>query len=315
MGEFLGLPFDASAQGPSIDRIIILVHWLMLVLFVGWGSFFVYVLVRFRKSRNAAADYKGVRNHASSYLEGAVALIEAVLLIGFAFPLWSMRVNDSPPESEATVVRIVAEQFAWNVHYPGPDGVFGKADISLITPENPLGLDRNDPAAKDDIVTINQLNLPVGKPVIIHLSSKDVIHSFNLPLFRVKQDAIPGQSIRVWFTPTVTTADVQRAMAKKFSVASAGVGEEFASLVSLADYAGKDGQVILAKGSPLTDDLLPALRDAGIAEVVLAPDTPTEIACAQLCGLGHFRMRGFVTVQTPEEFNAWVADQESQNAQ
>jgi cytochrome c oxidase subunit II len=315
MGEFLGLPFDASAQGPSIDRIIILVHWLMLVLFVGWGSFFVYVLVRFRKSRNATADYKGVRNHASTYLEGAVALIEAVLLIGFAFPLWSMRVNDTPPEGDATVVRIVAEQFAWNVHYPGPDGVFGRSDISLITPENPLGLDRSDPAAKDDIVTINQLNLPVGKPVIIHLSSKDVIHSFNLPLFRVKQDAIPGQSIRVWFTPTVTTADVQRAMARKFSVASGHVGEEFASLVTLADYTGKDGQVILAKGSPLTDDLLPALRDAGIADVVLAPDTPTEIACAQLCGLGHFRMRGFVTVQTPDEYKAWVADQESQNAQ
>jgi cytochrome c oxidase subunit 2 len=315
MREFLGLPFDASAQGPLIDRMIILVHWLMIVLFVGWGTYFAYVLIRFRRSRNAQADYHGVRNHASSDLEGIVAVIEAVLLIGFAIPLWSMRVNDAPPESDATVVRIVAEQFAWNVHYPGPDGVFGRTDISLITSENPLGLDRNDPAAKDDIMTINQLNLPVGKPVIIHLSSKDVIHSFNLPLFRVKQDAIPGQSIRVWFTPTATTADVQHSMARKFSVASARVPEDLATLVTLADYTGKDGQVVLAKGSTLTDDVLPALRDAGISEVVVAPETPTEIACAQLCGLGHYRMRGFVTVQTPDEYNAWIADQESQIAQ
>jgi len=315
MGEFLGLPFDASANGPLIDRMIILVHWLMLVLFAGWGSYFVYVLFRFRKGKNATADYGGVRNHASSYIEGLVAVIEAVLLIGFAIPLWSMRVNDIPPESDATVVRIVAEQFAWNVHYPGPDGVFGRSDISLITPENPLGLDRNDPAAKDDIVTINQLNLPVGKPVVIHLSSKDVIHSWNLPLFRVKQDAIPGQSIRVWFTPTVTTADIQRSMSRKFAVSSSHVPEELATFVTLTDVAGKDGQVILAKGSSLTDDVLPALRDAGIAEVTVAPDTPTEIACAQLCGLGHFRMRGFITVQTPEEYQAWIADQESQNAQ
>jgi cytochrome c oxidase subunit II len=315
MGDFLGLPFDASAQGPLIDRMIILVHWLMLVLFAGWGTYFVYVLLRFRRSRNAKADYRGVRTHASSYIEGVVAAIEGVLLIGFAIPLWSMRVNDIPPESDATVVRIVAEQFAWNVQYPGPDGVFGKTDISLVSPENPLGLDRNDPAAKDDIVTINQLNVPVGKPVIIHLSSKDVIHSLNLPLFRVKQDAIPGQSIRVWFTPTVTTADIQQTMARKFSVASEKVPPEYASLVTLADYAGKDGQVVLAKGVPLTDDVLPALRDAGIADVMLAPDTPTEIACAQLCGLGHYRMRGFVTVQTPEDYRAWIADQESQLSQ
>ena len=315
MGEFLGLPFDASAHGPLIDRMIILVHWLMLVLFTGWGSYFVYVLFRFRRSRNAKADYRGVRNHASSYLEGVVAVIEAVLLIGFAIPLWSMRVNDIPPESDATVVRMVAEQFAWNVHYPGPDGVFGKTDISLISPENPLGLDRNDPAAKDDIVTINQLNLPVGKPVIIHLSSKDVIHSLNLPLFRVKQDAIPGQSIRVWFTPTVTTADIQHTMARKFSLPSGKVPDELASLVTLADYTGKDGQVLLAKGASLTEDVLPALRDAGILEVVLAPETPTEIACAQLCGLGHYRMRGFVTIQTAEEYKAWVADQEAQISQ
>ena len=315
MGEFLGLPFDASANGPLIDRIIILVHWLMLVLFAGWGSYFIYVLFRFRRSRHAKAEYHGVRSHASSYLEGVVALIEGVLLIGFAIPLWSMRVNDIPPESDATVVRIVAEQFAWNVHYPGPDGVFGKSDISLITSENPLGLDRNDPAAKDDIVTINQLNLPVGKPVVIHLSSKDVIHSFNLPLFRVKQDAIPGQSIRVWFTPTATTSDIQHALARKFTVASGNVPPEMASLVTLADYTGKDGQVVLAKGASLTDEVLPALRDAGIAEVIVAPDTPTEIACAQLCGLGHFRMRGFITVQTPEEYKAWVADQEAQLTQ
>ena len=62
-------------------------------------------------------------------------------------------------------------------------------------------------------------------------------------------------------------------------------------------------------------DVLPALRDAGISEVVLAPETPTEIACAQLCGLGHFRMRGFVTVQTPEEYKAWIAEQEAQITQ
>ena len=311
MGDLLGLPLNASAQGPEIDRIIVLMHWVMALLFAGWGTYFIYVLFRFRRSRNRSADYVGVRGHTSSYIEGVIVIVEGIFLIGLAMPLWSMRVNDSPPESQATVVRIVAEQFAWNVHYPGRDGVFGRSAIGLITAENPLGLDREDPAAKDDIATINQLNLPVGKPVIIHLSSKDVIHSFNLPLFRVKQDVIPGQNIRVWFTPTETTADIQRQLTRTYTIAPGRMPEVLTHLIALADYHGKDGQTIVAKGSSVTEDLLPALHEAGITEILAGPETPLEIGCAQLCGLGHYRMRGFVTIQTDEEYKAWIAEQEA----
>jgi hypothetical protein len=90
---------------------------------------------------------------------------------------------------------------AWNIQYPGPDGRFGRTDINLVSADNPIGLDRRDAAAKDDITTINQLNLPVDRPVLVNLSSKDVIHSFGLFEMRVKQDAIPGMTIPVWFIP------------------------------------------------------------------------------------------------------------------
>jgi cytochrome c oxidase subunit 2 len=310
MGNFLGLPVDASAHGPKIDNMIGVVHWLMFILFVGWGLFFLYTLVRFRKSRQPKADYAGVKSHASSYLEVAVAIFEGVLLIGFAIPLWSTVVNAFPAENDATVVRIVAEQFAWNIHYPGPDGVFGRTDINLISAENPLGLDRSDPAAKDDIMTINQLNLPVNKPVIIHLTTKDVIHSLNLPLFRVKQDAIPGKSIPIWFQPTKTTAEIAESLTKAYRI-DGKYPMELEHLSSKADYNAKDGTPIVSKGSPITEDLIPQLLAAGVTEVVAGPDTPTEIACAQLCGLGHFRMRGFVTIQTADEFKAWLAEQAS----
>jgi len=311
MRQLLGLPIDASAQGPSIDNLIVMVHWLMFILFVGWLTYFIFTLIRFRKSKHPHADYNGVRNHFSSYVEVGVALTEVVLLVGFAFPIWATRVNKIPAEKDATVVKIVAEQFAWNVHYPGPDGVFGRSDINLVSSDNPLGLDRSDPYAKDDITTINQLNLPVDKPIIIELSSKDVIHSLNLPLFRVKQDAIPGQMIQVWFQPTMTTDQIREKLGKTFSIVH-GISTELSNLTSLEDYKGKDGTVIVAKGGAFTDDLVPQLMQAGITEVRAAPDTPTEIACAQLCGLGHYRMRGFVTVQTPEEYAAWIKDQESQ---
>ena len=253
MTDWLGLPALASAHGGQIDNMIGWVHVFMLALFVGWGGFFAFCLVRFRRSRNPTASYTGAKSHASSYLEIGVAVVEAVLLFGFAIPLWAARVDRMPPEREALVIHVTAEQFAWNIHYSGPDGKFGRQDIKLIdAQENPLGLDRSDPAAKDDVTTLNQLYLPANKPIIVKLRSKDVIHSFGVPEFRVKQDAIPGLTIPIWFIPTITTAEMR--------------------------------------------------TRTGNAEFQY------EIACAQLCGLGHSAMRGFVTVQTPEEFQKWLAE-------
>jgi cytochrome c oxidase subunit 2 len=244
MLNYLGMPAVASTHAGEIDQLIALVHWLMLVLFVGWGVFFVFVLFRFRKSAHPKADYVGAKGKISKGLEIGVVVVEAVLLLFYAIPSWATRVKAFPSESEAFVVRVVAEQFAWNIHYPGPDGKFGRTDIALITADNPLGLDRKDPNAKDDITTINQLNLPVDRPVLVHLSSKDVIHSFAVYEMRVKQDAIPGMSIPVWFIPN-------------------RVGEY-------------------------------------------------EIACSQLCGLGHYRMRGFVSIQSGANFQKWFDDQEKE---
>lgn len=241
MGELLGLPVQASAHAGEIDQIIILLHYLMFILFIGWGIFFVWVLIRFRASANPKANYHGVTSHTSSYLEIAVAVVEAVLLIGFAIPAWANRVNDLPPESDATVVHMIARQFEWHAHYPGADGRFGRRDISLITPTNIVGLDRNDPNAGDDIVSINRMNIPVDKPVIIYLSTQDVIHSLGIAEMRIKQDAVPGMEIPMWFTPT-----------------------------RIGDY---------------------------------------QINCSQLCGLGHYRMKAEVAVQTQADFDAWFAEE------
>ena len=256
--QYFGLPVvNASTQGPAIDNIISIVHWLMAVLFVGWGVFFIYTLIRFRASKNPKADYHGVKSHFSSYLEIVIAVIEVGLLFGFAFPIWASRINDVPKGPDTVQIRVVAQQFAWNIHYPGPDGVFGKSSVDLVDEaENPIGLDRSDEFAKDDILTVNQLHIPVNTPINISLSSKDVLHSFGLPEFRVKQDAVPGMAIPVWFEATMTT-------------------EEFLETTKGSAREGKG----------------------------------FEIACAQLCGLGHYRMKGFLTVHDDEGYAAWLDEE------
>lgn len=244
---YLGMPENASVHGAQIDFMMGLVHWLVIVLFVVWAPFFVYTLYRFRASKNPKANYHGVDSHLSTYQEVGVVVAELVLLFGFAVPTWAALRSDDhyPAEDESVVVHVIAEQFAWNIHYPGPDGEFGERDIHLVDLQtNPIGLVRDDPAAADDIVTVNELHLPIDRPVIAHLTSKDVIHGFNLPQMRVKQDAIPGLSIPLYFQATST-------------------GE-------------------------------------------------WEIACAQLCGVGHYRMRGYLTIHEQADFAAWLAEQGGQ---
>ena len=209
MERFLGLPEVASEHGHRIDQVIGLVHVLMLALFILWGVLFVYVLIRFRRSRNPKANYKGLQSKLSSYAEVGVAVVEAALLVFFSIPLYSERVDDLPEGDDRVEVRVVAEQFAWNAHYPGPDGIFGETKVELVdTQLNPVGLNRDDPAAKDDVVAVNQLRLPVDRPALIRLTSKDVIHNFSIAEMRVKQDAIPGMEFPVWFVPTVTSAEM-----------------------------------------------------------------------------------------------------------
>jgi len=208
MKDFFGmpwLPLNASAQGEIIDDVNIYVHVLMLVLFVGWTVYFFYVIFKFRQSAHPKAIYRDVKGHTSNFVEIGIILVEIVLLFGFSIPLWKTLANEFPAEKDSVVVRIVAEQFAWNFHYPGPDGVFGQTKIDLIDLQsNPLGVDRRgDPNAADDVVT-KILHLPVEKPVIAHLTSKDVIHALGIPTMRVKLDAVPGKSHPVTFTPIKT---------------------------------------------------------------------------------------------------------------
>jgi cytochrome c oxidase subunit II len=304
INRFLGIPENISVHGARVDLFLEVCHWFIGVLLVGWTIYMVYVLLRFRQSQNPKADYVGVTSHTSTYIEVGVVVFEAALLLGFAFPIWADRVVAKPDETKATQVHVIAQQFKWNFHYPGADGKFGKTDARKVSDDNLIGLDSEDPNAKDDVVLLDEMHMPVNKPVVIELTSKDVIHSFAVKTMRSTQDAIPGQRIPVWFTPNRTTKDVQQAMTQEFAVERLPLG-----WLPAQDYNGSDGQPILSKGTPIRADDAAKLKLAGIGKIVAAPTHATEITCAQLCGNGHAKMRGFVIVETQEEFDKWYAEQ------
>lgn len=223
-----GLPVAASTYAGKIDFGIWLIHVAMIGIFVLWGIFFTYLLVKYRKRDGVPAVredhgdtpanisvpdsiskfpfaqllYKNAGELKSLLPDFAVMAFEIALIVFYALPVWSNIKMRMPDEKDAVVVEVVAEQFGWNIHYPGPDGKFGRRAPELVHFNNPIGLDRTDPDAADDVTVGNELHLPLGKKVLIKLTSKDVIHDFFVPEFRIKQDAVPGMLIPVWIEPT-----------------------------------------------------------------------------------------------------------------
>lgn len=236
------LPEAASAEAALLDAVLVDVHWHMLAVFAVWLTIFVTALVRFREGRHPEPRAAGPR---LVWPVVAIALViagDVVLLATRALPAWQARMAPPPPGGEPPLeIHVAAEQFAWQVHYPGPDGRFGATDSARISPSNPVGIDRASAHAGDDIGLTNVLVLPLGRTVVVQLTSRDVIHSFTLPEMRVKQDATPGFTARTWFTP----------------------------------------------------------RKIG----------SWEIGCSQLCGLGHYRMRGEYRVLSAAAWEQWVADE------
>jgi cytochrome c oxidase subunit 2 len=233
-------PITASEHGAGIDSML---SYLLLaaagLLFLGHFAL-GYFLWRFG---GAPAS---IYTPATAQQEKRWAIVPAVLMgliaeggvLVIGMPVWAKM--NAPAPVDAVQVEVTAEQFAWNIHYPGQDGKMGRVKASLLSLNNPIGIDKDDPAAKDDQILVGELHLPVSRPARIRLRSKDVLHSFLLPMQRVKQDVVPGMTIDLWFTPN-----------------------------KAGDF---------------------------------------EIACAELCGMGHYQMRGLLRVESQEDFDKFLSE-------
>ena len=232
------MPEVASVHGPAIDRVFSTVLVITGILFALLQLSLAVLVLKFgRRGDGRATHWDRPRFEWFAVAAGVIIFGVDVTVYSLGESEW-LKAWGPAPEGSA-IVEVTGEQFMWNFRYPGKDGVFGKTEPRLISATNPLGIDPADPASADDVLSSNQLHLSQGKPVVLRLRSKDVIHSFNLPNFRVKQDTVPGMRIDLWFIPT------------------------------------RQGQF--------------------------------EIACNQLCGLAHYRMRAFLTVEPQETFDQWLS--------
>ena len=205
INNFFGATPNASEHGGLVDHMLGFVHWFMLALFIGWSIFLIITFWRFRAKKSPKADYHGVRGHASTHIEIGVVIVETILLLGFAFPLWSHQADAYPTEPNTIKLRAMGEKFLWNFQYPGNDlmlGTWSPRHISGST--NPTGMDKLDPNSKDDFVNPGTLRLPVGRSVIVDVTTKDVIHNLAMVPMRAAQDAIPGVKAHMWFKPVKT---------------------------------------------------------------------------------------------------------------
>jgi cytochrome c oxidase subunit 2 len=185
------LPRNVNMFGHDVDFLFYVILLLTGVAFVGVFVAMILFLIKYRYRPGVPA----IHTHGNNALEVIWTTIPAFIFLALAIygnEQWSKMRRQTPP-ANALPVAVVGEQFGWNVRYPGPDGKLAKMVAAKISKENPFGVDLADPTGLDDFTTYNELVFPVGRPVRLYLGSKDVIHAFYVPEFRLYQDMVPGR--------------------------------------------------------------------------------------------------------------------------
>ncbi len=230
-------PPGISTYSEAHDDLFALVYWISVGIFMLVQITLVTFIFKYRHR----PGHKSYHYHGNNVVEFTWTLAPTILFAGlglYSDEMWKVMKYSSRIPTPDVEIDVVGQAFNWNARYPGADGILGKRHARYRTATNLFGIDPTDARGKDDIVLTGEFNLPINKNVVVHLSSVDVLHSYFLPNFRIKQDAVPGSWIDVWFNGTKT---------------------------------GK-----------------------------------YELACAELCGSGHYAMRAVLNMQSDADFAKWM---------
>jgi cytochrome c oxidase subunit 2 len=193
-------PPNITVGGAKIDMLLNFIFVLTLAVFILTQAVYIIYLIRYRRRPGHKAHY----SHGNNTLEFWWTIIPTAIFLLLA--VWSNRIwhelTQTPLAPDAISIDVVGYQFGWDIRYAGADGKLGEGDVKLFSIQNKFGVKPEDPAGKDDF-TSTEMVIPVGKPVHVLLRSRDVIHSFYVPSFRLYQDAVPGRTIK-WIQFTTT---------------------------------------------------------------------------------------------------------------
>jgi cytochrome c oxidase subunit 2 len=200
-GNIWGLPPCVTVHGEKIDSLFMIIFWLTAAIFVVTQVTYIYFLIAYRKRPGHKAFY----SHGNDRLE--IIWTTAPTIVFLALAIYGNRLWEEihrPAPSSSLVVDVSSYQFGWQMRYPGVSGKLAPIDVRHISDQNPFGTDPADPLTAQDVIA-SELVIPVGRPVHLLLHSRDVIHSFYVPEFRLYQDCVPGRTIGwVWFQATRT---------------------------------------------------------------------------------------------------------------
>jgi cytochrome c oxidase subunit 2 len=275
---------SASEHGSLLDQTFNVTLFVTGIVFVITQVLLFWYAYKYRKQEGKKALFISHDNRLEVIWTAIPAVVMTFLVVS-GLDTWNTATADIAPTEIAgkdfIEIEATGMQFAWLLRYPGADNRLGTRNYKLIDGTNPLGMDWNDEKNFDDFMP-DKIVLPVGKKVRVRITSRDVLHNFDLPHFRVKMDAVPGMPTYFVFTPTVTT-------------------EQYRKNLGALD---KNGEPLYPEWHTPSDP----------ADPTSAPRWKKfdyELACAELCGNGHYSMRRIVEIVTQEEYNRWLAEQKS----
>lgn len=262
----------ASAHGGALDDMFNVTLIATGFVFVITQILLFYFAWVYRGRRGKKATFLPHDNKLEIIWTAVPAVVMTFLVIG-GLDAWNDVMADVDPDEEYTEIEATGYQFGWIIRYPGADGKIGTKNYKMITGINPIGQDWNDTKNLDDFHA-SEIVLPVNKKVRVRITSRDVLHNFYLPHFRVKMDAVPGMPTYFVFTPTKTTEEYRQELKKydEYNVPSDPEDPESPMLWESFNY---------------------------------------ELACAELCGKGHYSMRREVRIVSDQEYEQWLSKQQS----
>lgn len=265
------LPPAASEHGKHIDDLLFYNLILISFVFVVVNAVLFYFAYKYRGNKNRRALYY-TDNSKLELLWTTIPAVALAFIIIFGLKYWN-EITAPSKEKDAIIVELYAKQFDWTARFPGKDGKLGSTDFRHIEGSNPVGIDTTDKTGFDDLLVRNEIHIPVGKEVVFHFRSRDVIHSAFMPHFRAQMNCVPGMVTSFKFKPTKTTKEMRQ--------------------------------------DPYVINLMKAINEQRAKEGKEPVEFDYVLLCNKICGASHYNMQMKIVVESEKEFNQWLAQQKS----